>query len=597
MSERLYYLDAGGTQFLAAFHPATGAAAHTAVLFVPPFGWEDIASHRSRRMWAEDLAAHGYPVLRIDLPGTGDSAGGPEQPGQWADWNSAVTVAARRLRAEAGTQVVTAIGIGLGALLAYEAAARGDVDDLVLWAAPARGRSFVRELAAFSALETARIVEAGAPDPLPLPEGFLAPGGFIVSPETLMDLAAVDLTERELRSSTRVLALDRDGVKPDPKLSAAIVERGADLRVQSGAGYADMLTDPAFSLAPKDVFARTRAWLEEGRDTARASTEAPAADPPVADSLRFTGGRERPFFIDRPEGRLVGILVEPEPAVRGPVTAVFLNAGAIRRVGPHRLWVDAARRWALKGVTSLRLDLESIGDSEGPEELFGDVGRFHDERYVNQVRAALDALQAAGLGDRFIITGLCSGAYWAFQAALADTRIVAALMLNPRVLYWDEQLEISRDLRRARLLVKPVTWRRLMRGEVPFARWVTMTRWLLGSPVRVVRALGARAEMPVRLEDLIATAFDVLRDREVRARFVFCDGEPLYDELTSAGLLSDQKRWPLVSVRHVPGRDHTLRPLWMHEHVVAAMDGVIDGELARFEAPAVPSSGDVVRQG
>jgi len=156
VTERLYYLDAGGTHFLAAFHPSTGASAHTAVLFVPPFGWEDIASHRTRRMWAEDLAAHGYPVLRIDLPGTGDSAGDSAFPGQWSGWNGAVTVAARRLRAEAGTPLVTAIGIGLGGLLAYEAAARGDVDDLVLWATPGKGWSFVRELTAFSVLETAR---------------------------------------------------------------------------------------------------------------------------------------------------------------------------------------------------------------------------------------------------------------------------------------------------------------------------------------------------------------------------------------------------------------------------------------------------------
>jgi hypothetical protein len=130
-----------------------------------------------------------------------------------------------------------------------------------------------------------------------------------------------------------------------------------------------------------------------------------------------------------------------------------------------------------------------------------------------------------------------------------------------------------------------------MRGEVPFRRWVTMARWLVSSPVRVARGLSDRSEMPVRLEDLVAAAFDRLRDRGFRARFVFCDGEPLYDELTSAGLLSDQMRWPLVSVRHVPGRDHTLRPLWMHEHVDAAMDWALDGELARFEAGAEQSNG------
>ena len=235
------------------------------VLLVPPFGWEELASYRSRRAWAEDLCAHGHPVVRLDLPGTGDSSGGPADRGTLGDvaqapWRS--LPAGFAPTPAHGT--VTAVGIGLGGLLAYEAALRGDVDDLVLWATPGHGRSYVRELVAFSAHETARIVEAGAPDPPPLPEGWLAPSGFLLAPETVADLKALDLTERPLPSSARVLVLDRDGVKPDARLSSAIVEAGADLTVQPGAGYAEMLTDPDQARAPREVFDRTRAWLAHG---------------------------------------------------------------------------------------------------------------------------------------------------------------------------------------------------------------------------------------------------------------------------------------------------------------------------------------------
>lgn len=82
------------------------------------------------------------------------------------------------------------------------------------------------------------------------------------------------------------------------------------------------------------------------------------------------------------------------------------------------------------------------------------------------------------------------------------------------------------------------------------------------------------------VEDRIVAAFDRVRDRDLRARFVFCDGEPLCDELTRAGLLDQHDRWPSVSVSRLPGRDHTLRPLWMHEHVVAVMDAALDAELS-----------------
>jgi len=290
--------------------------------------------------------------------------------------------------------------------------------------------------------------------------------------------------------------------------------------------------------------------------------------------------RERPFVIERPQGRLVGTLAVPSDGPSAPLTAVFLNAGAIRRVGPHRMWVDAARRWGLAGVTSLRLDLEGIGDSDGDGELFGDVAHFHGEQFFDQTRAALDALEAAGLGTRFILVGLCSGAYWAFHTALADDRVAAALMINPRVLYWDDNLEIARELRRTRLLVRPVTWKRVLRGDVSLARWATMARWLAGAPLRFARARREREQQPASVEDSIVAAFDRLADRDLRARFLFCDGEPLFDELTRAGLLDQHDRWPSISVRKLPGRDHTLRPLWMHEHVVAAMDEALDAELS-----------------
>ncbi len=577
MNERYVYLGVGGTPFPAILHRPPGASSSTAILLVPPFGWEDIASYRSRRTWADDLAAHGFPALRFDLPGTGDSGGVPADPGTWASWNMAVSVAAAWLRTESGAERVTGVGIGLGGLLAYAAAARGDVDDLVLWAVPGRGRGFVRELVAFSAHETARIVEAGAPEPPPLPDGWLAPGGFLLSPETIADLRSLDLAEQPLPSGTRVLVLDRDGVKPDPRLSASIVAAGAELTVQSGAGYSDMLTDPDQAQAPRAVFAQARAWLADGER--RPAAVPGGARPASHDEVTVDAVRERPFVIERAQGRLVGTLATPADGASAPLTAVFLNAGAIRRIGPHRMWVDAARRWGLEGVTSLRLDLEGIGDSDGDGELFGDVAHFHGDQFFEQTRAALDELEAAGLGTRFILVGLCSGAYWAFHAALADDRVAAALMINPRVLYWDDNLEIARELRRTRLLVRPVTWKRVLRGDVPLARWVAMARWLASSPLRFARARRQR-ENPVSVEDRIVAAFDRVRDRDLRARFVFCDGEPLCDELTRAGLLDQHDRWPSVSVSRLPGRDHTLRPLWMHEHVVAVMDAALDAELS-----------------
>ena len=263
MTERVVYLGDASTRFLAVYRAPHEPRGRPAVLLAPPFGWEEIAAHRALRDWAAYLAAHGYPVLRLDLPGTGDSAGGPTDAGTLAAWQAAVGEAAGWVRAEAAVPTVVGIGIGVGGLLVYEAAARGQLDHIVLWATPSRGRTLVRELSAFSALETARIVESGSPEPPPLPEQMLAPGGFVLSPETVADLSAVSLATRPLAPETRVLLLDRDGIKPDVALQAAVTEAGAGLTVASGKGFSAMLAEPDKSRSPDEVFDTVHSWLEE----------------------------------------------------------------------------------------------------------------------------------------------------------------------------------------------------------------------------------------------------------------------------------------------------------------------------------------------
>ena len=110
---------------------------------------------------------------------------------------------------------------------------------------------------------------------------------------------------------------------------------------------------------------------------------------------------------------------------------VLLNAGAVRRTGPSRMWVECARRWAADGLTILRLDVEGIGDSDGATTPYVKDDSLYVPELVPQVQSAIDFLQARTEGERFILGGLCAGAYWSFHAALRDPRVSAILMLNP----------------------------------------------------------------------------------------------------------------------------------------------------------------------
>ena len=589
MTERAFYLDAAGERLFAVHHPAQGGP-RTAVVLVPPYGWEEIATHRARREWALHLAHAGHHVLRIDLPGTGDSEGSLDDAGRWKSWIAATCSAAAWLRAESGAPRVAAIGLGTGGYVAAQAAAAGEVDDLVLWGTPARGRQYLRELAAFGALESGRIVEGGGPPSPPPSGGGVEAGGFVLPETVAATIGAIDLAGSALPQGVRVLLLDRDGAGATGKLEDALRANGVEVETARGSGYAAMLAPPDESVPPREAFAVVDGWLERGGK----GRAAPSADRwAVTPTLELEGVRERPLEIDRPGLVLRGVVAEPTAEAVQPLTLVFLNAAAIRRIGPHRLWTETARRWAERGVPAFRLDLEGIGDADGDGLGYREVARFYDLHLVDHVTSALDALVAEGLPPRFVLIGLCSGGYWGFQAALVDDRVAAAVLMNTRILYWHDHLDAFRDLQRTRLLKRAVVWKRILRGDVSWERWRSFARTMaLSAAVRL--RLRRRTFEPSVFDwqaEHAAKGFTQLREAGRRAHFVFCDGEPLRDELESAGLLRQHDRWPNVSERVLPGREHTLSPSWMHPYADEALDDVIRSELTpgserRDAAPA-----------
>ncbi len=562
---RFLYLEADFPPVFAAFHPGAGPRRQRAVLLCPPFGWEDMCSYRSRRDWAEHLSAAGFPTLRLDLPGSSDSAGRPGDPGQLETWTRAVAGAARWLADTSGATSIVAIGIGLGGMVACQAALEGaPIEELVLWHAPARGRALVRELRAFSALEVAYIPDADSSDaderPEPVEAGALVANGYMMSAETVAALARVDL-EQLSRSSTgprRALLLGRDGLKVDERLHAALERSGSAVTVADGPGYGAMTVEPQEARPPLRVFELVDSWLHAGEERhddglARTPPDAPPSATVAAhEELRLNCAgvdlRELPVTIEAPDGPLFGVLTEPL-GERRELCAVLMNAGAQRRTGPNRMWVEIARRWAARGVPTLRFDLAGIGDSDGDAAALVQVATIYAQTYGRQARAALDALDERGLPRRFIVLGLCAGGYWSLHTALADERVGTVVMLNPRSLIWDESIYGMRRARelRERLLVA-ATWRKAVRGELNLARHLETARALAGRVTRPQRRArghsGAATEEPVDRTTELAGVFDRLRDRSQLALLLFTGSEPLRRELAARGLLERAAGWP-----------------------------------------------------
>lgn len=574
-----HYL-AVGTETALAFHHAPAVPTEaTGIILCPPFGWDDMCSYRSRRTWAQQLAAAGHQVLRLQLPDADDGSGGPRDPDRIGAWTGTVTTAARRLRSIGGCTRVAAIGIGAGGIAACRAVGAGaPVDDLVLWGVPGRGRTLVRELRAFARLETSMLPDDGVFAGAAGSGAELAAGGYVLSAETLTALEALDLAE-ELGPATaaevRVLLLDRDGVPVDPHLQGALSAAGARVTLAPGPGYAELMAEPAYTRPPTELMPSLLRWLGAGSAPSRRE----AARVTVRETLELPAGgratRELPLAVEQPFGRLFGVLTEPR-GDRAPLCAVALNAGALNHTGPNRMWVEAARRWAGLGVPTLRLDVEGIGDADGDGDQWSDVGSFYVPQLVTQVRAALDVLEARGLPARFVLLGLCSGAYWSFHAALQDDRVAAALMLNPRTLFWDEWQHTVRESRKLRRALRPSAWRRVSPDRARELARAAAAR-VVHAPRTVLPGRTADRGSSARLDD----AFDRLRDRGARGTLLFTGDEPLYEDFAREGRLSALPRWPNLDVQLLvrSPETHTLRPPPIQRLAHGALDRALEREL------------------
>jgi len=554
----------------------------TGAVLCPPFGWQDICSYRARRAWADALACAGHPAVRIDLPGTGDSVGSPRDPDRLETWTDAVSGTARWLRTEFGCTRVVAIGIGLGGILACRAVANGaGIDDLVLWAVPARGRAFIRELRALAALEqeVSRQADLHA-EPEPRSDGELEVAGQVMTTETVGSLERIDLTACEFDhgASRRVLLLDRDSMPHDRRLREHLEQSGVAVTVAPGDGYGEMMEDPRLAAAPQAVIARSISWLAAAPEES-ATSMAPGTGPPVktAEVLEFeyegTTIRETPVIIERPTGRLFGILTEPADRAPSGPTALLMNVGAIRRIGPNRMWVELARRWSARGTPSLRIDFDGIGDADGEERQYLTSFEFYEPRFIEHAIASLDELETRDVADRFIVAGLCSSAYWAFHCALADERVAAAMTVNLHTFFWSPAVAAERMAARSR---RGRTRRQMARATFTLAG-ARGARWWLELRIRAAFS-GAH-----RGPDGVDAALDALRDRPADLLLLFSRGEMLHEELVDDGRIENLGRWPNVHVDFIPGNDHVVREIRLQRCVHRVFDDALERVLGSGE--------------
>lgn len=600
---RPLYLDVEPDPLFAFLHvPVRGEQRRTGVVLCAPFGWDELATHRSLRVWAAMLAQAGFPTVRFDLPATGDSGGAPRESGLLERWTSATGAVAAWLREDRACERIVAAGISLGGMVACRALAEGAaIDDLLLWAVPARGRLLVREVRTFARVVRPDVYDAEQSDEEPevqLDDGSVNAAGFLLSAETVAALEQVDLSTLAIPDGAgrRVLMLGRDGINPDRRLREHFEDAGVAVTVMDGLGFTAMANHPQLSTPPRETFEEAIAWLAEeqpatGAPRGSASLRlAPATSESIELVVDGTTVREAPFDVLYEGSLLSGVLAEPvAPEASNLPCAVFLNAGAVRRIGPHRMWVEVARRWAARGVPTLRLDIVGLGDSDDNPTSDSLDDEFLLEAIGNQALVALDALEARGYTNGFILGGLCSGAYWGLHATLADERIVGLCMINLRVWFWSDELGAARDARRTRTLLSRRELRQI--AAITLANRSKISR-MLRTKLRAARRGPAGGRATSRLGDQIAVSLDLLRDRGVETLLQLARGEPVFDDFVEFGLTERLEEWPTFRLGRIEIHDHVVRPLRIQRDVHAALDGTLTRLLARRYAEPERVGGD-----
>jgi uncharacterized protein len=162
---------------------------------------------------------------------------------------------------------------------------------------------------------------------------------------------------------------------------------------------------------------------------------------------------------------LRGVLNAPDGASIG---VVFVHGWSGYRAGPHRMFVNTARRLAEAGVASLRFDLRGRGDSDG-EFAAADL-----DGMIDDLLAAAEFLKAETGVGRVVPLGICSGGNVTLGAASLD-KAFAGMILWSVPLFAPQKPKTDRARRSAFFLVEYAkkafrreTWAKLFRGKIDF---------------------------------------------------------------------------------------------------------------------------------
>ena len=205
--ETPFFFENGATKLFGVTHTPDGTAENKGYILIHAFGEEKLWSHRVFVNFAREAAARGFPVLRFDLAGHGDSEGDSENC-TVASYLTDIESARRTFRTIfPDTASVGLLGLRFGATLAFLSAGRSDnLDDLILWEPILNGARYMQELLRVN-LGTQLAVYGKVTEDREVLVEKMRQGtstnvdGYLISIEFFDDCSNIDFTNSDLKST------------------------------------------------------------------------------------------------------------------------------------------------------------------------------------------------------------------------------------------------------------------------------------------------------------------------------------------------------------------------------------------------------------
>jgi exosortase A-associated hydrolase 2 len=258
-----FFFGTPGRQLFGLYHaPEAGQERDFGVLLCNPWGQEFIRAHRAVSQLGLRLARQGFPVLRFDFSGSGDSAG-DDDSASLAQWQADIRSAVQELKRRARVETVFLFGLRLGAsLAALVSSGRDDVEGLVLWEPAVNGQEYTRDLMQWQEekemyfLNQAHIAERSE---------IL---GFGLHATFLADLAALDLLTLKRKPAPNILIIESVATPADARpsvtqLAAHLHALGAKTDYACIESFQMWAEDPDKGLVPQPVLEAAVNWLAQ----------------------------------------------------------------------------------------------------------------------------------------------------------------------------------------------------------------------------------------------------------------------------------------------------------------------------------------------